>query len=206
MITIILGFLAKYTILERIKGAITFIIAHWRVFLIGLILTLSWHYYNKQVKRADSAIADKIVAEKALLEHVTADSLLAEKTIAENKLKEDKAREALSVAEVTANNQIDVIIGKEQTILQLSKKLEATYAQKSINYNLSHSGIVLQSESNLNSASEASTNSSAPASSEQVTDPACFRLRAELETLENACALTTVYYNEARTLLEIDRQ
>jgi hypothetical protein len=206
MITLILGFLAKFTILDRIKVAITFIIERWRIFLPVLILALIWHYYNVQVKRADSAIEDKIIAEKALLEHVTADSLLAEQTIAENKLKEDKAREAVSLAEVTAHNQIDLILGKEQTILQLSKKLEATYAQKSINYNLSNSGIVLQSESNLNASSETATNSSTLAESESDAHSTCIGLRAELETLENACALTTVYYNEARTLLDIERE
>jgi hypothetical protein len=206
MLTIILGFFAKFSILSRIKSAITFTIERWRVFLPLAILALAYYYYNAQVNRADRAVADKIIAEKALLEHVQADSLLAEQTIAENKLKEDKAREALSLAEITAHNQIDVILNKEQTILQLSKKLEATYAQKSINYNLYHSGIVLQSESNLNASSETATNSSTLAESESDTDPACIGLRAEIETLENACAITTIYYNEARTLLEIDRE
>lgn len=197
MITLILSFFARLSLFSRIKSAITYTIERWRVFLPLLILALIWHYYNAQVKRADKAIADKIVAEKALIEHVTADSLLAEKTIAENKLKEDKARKDLSIAEITAHNQLDVILDKDKTILQLTKDLKANYAQKTINYNLSHSGIVLHAESSLNSESETATNSSASAESESECDAAAYN------TLERACTIETIHYNLLREWADI---
>lgn len=175
---------------------LTFFKAQWRVILPVLIVGAGLLYLNHLQNSRDQAIADlnafKVQAQAEV-----------DKQIAINQLNLAKAQAEISRVDQEAQAQIlSVLQLSEKTINQLSTQIRNRYETK---YALDiTAGRVLPQSTSGDPIAETSSTAEGLASRQPNTDPACAGLRDEITDLENACALTTIYFNQCRAALDAD--
>ena len=160
-----------------ITNSISFIIKHWRIILVCLILCIAYYY-------------------KASYERTTHE-FEAYKTLIANETAKIKEKEAIAVKKVAklieSHNQIEVKLVKDKT--KLSKDLKGLYDVKTnADYRLSAYSQRLSMQP-YHSTSDIASNTSELAECKSNFDSAFTRL----STIEQACAVTTNDYNLLRS-------
>jgi hypothetical protein len=180
-------------------AAMTFFKAQWRV-LIPLAMLMGALWYVHALR------ADKIAAVNELATYKVQQKQLADEQAKTNAANMDKARAKASLAEVVNNNQVNAILeANNETIQQLTDKLKGRYETKSNNYTLgAGTGIVLPRSNSSDPLAKTASDTQGLASGGAITDPACFGLRDELATLEEATAITTSDFNACMITLDAD--
>lgn len=176
-----------------LSNAWSFILAHWQAFIFVFICLYAWHENNAY----NGAVKDLASYKKS----VNDAKLLAD---AESTIKQAQSQSKYDVANYIATNQINEIT-KNKSIQQITKSIKDTYEAKSIEYNMVHGvGVMLTPASDSGTPEKTPSNTEFTTSVKSVTDTACIGLRAEKEDLELACAATTAYFNQCRSLLDAD--
>lgn len=165
---------------------------------LGMILIvlamLAYHLYGDNSVRKER---------DALLSYKIEQTALAKAAIKENADNLVKAKAEVSLASVEAQNSIDVIVENSQkTVAEISENLRVEYENKLATMPFTYS--VLPASGDNSREAEAASNRQELAESGRIADTACAGLRAEKEILEEGCALTTVYFNQCRKLLDAD--
>lgn len=188
-----------------VKDLLTFIIAHIRIILIGLVLAYCLFQYLSAVHYGKSENKLKIVAQKALSDRVKADKEAAQKREAENRLKE-----------ILAQKKTDVETAKHDdalaTIARLSKlnkglKNETTINRRDIaNF---RDGLSLAIRREEDRATTRMLGNDTDRLTERDGDTAISRpvheVEAELEVCKEAGALAAADYNFCKSYVDIQQ-
>jgi hypothetical protein len=202
--TFILTWLAKLAIGSKLKKIMASPMALGTIILALLALWYYLFHHLPVVHQRDVAMKEKTQAVKALNDYTAAQSELAKAAIAENALKLEQARSAASLAEVEAQNQIAAIEwASQKTQAEIAENIRSEYENKLNTMPFTYS-VLPQAVGDSNREAETASAARELTEGGGITNPACAGLRDKLETLEEGCALTTVYFNEGRALLDAD--
>lgn len=160
--------------------------------LIGLaMVTYCLHLLNQSNNRANNA-------ERALAQYIAAQSALVAKQDKEYAEKLAIAQNQTTIAQFEAQQQLDKLnIDREQS----TKDLKALYENKISHLKramVSNSSGVLPSTGSTEQATETTSNTSKFAESESECYTTIAGLQEGYDTLESACIVTTVDYNQLR--------
>lgn len=167
---------------------------YWRIALaVAFIGALTLHVWSdNRVKAQRDGYKAQLTAIELLAEHQKKDY--------EAKLKYAEDNQAKS--EQVFKQQVDKLnINKES----LTNELRSIYANRKPKPNLVPvAGGVLPQSSSAESTTETASSAEGFAIREPIPDTAFTRLEAQYQTLEDACALTTIYFNQARARIDQD--
>jgi hypothetical protein len=183
-----------------LSNACGFILEHWQTFVFVLICLYAWYEHNAYNGAKSDIQACQLEAKT--FKHQIDEATL--KAVKESTVKQAQSQSKYDVASYIATNQINAIT-QTKSIKQLTKSIKDTYEAKSIEYNMVHgTGIMLTPTSDSGTTKETASNTEGLATGEPNTDPACAGVRTEKKDLELACAATTAYFNQCRSLLDAD--
>ncbi|MDI3349029.1 hypothetical protein PIGBHMHK_00631 [Mycoplasmopsis arginini] len=161
----------------------------WKPLIILFILASTYFAFNRLQSQRDAAIA-------TLNDYKQQQLVESEKQKAENETKLLFAREQLSKARVESQKQIDDLnLDKERVTNDLRRYYEVKLAKRVMD---DSAGIVLPQSGDTDTATETPCNTEGTPSSTSITD------RATIKLLEEACAMTTIYFNLCRSALDAD--
>ena len=169
-----------FSIIKLFLGnAIGFIAKHWRVILLGLIVSVALYYKSAY---------ERTVQELATFKHDIAE--LTAKTQHENEKKLIIAQNAVKTATLKSQAEMERLnLDRVRETKNLKGLYENTLNRTKFNYD---DRLRLEAERNRLGMSAADNDTSTLAESERNGDTAAYR------TLERACQITTIDYNELR--------
>lgn len=170
------------------------LLANWRVILVGLVLGATFYYFNALRSERDHAIAD-------LKEYVRLQTELSAKQEHLNQIKLIQAKNEVNVAKLVAKQQIEQFGLDREKLANEMRKLYETKIN-TLKRNLANSVRVLPSGDSASKTAEASSDPKGLAGSESDCHPALARLQEGYDTLEKACILTTIDFNECRAWMD----
>jgi hypothetical protein len=115
-----------------------------------------------------------------------------------------------NLADATVNQkQTEAVASKQIEDLNIDKStltnaIRGYYETKSIKHPMGNNTSKLLPPTAGDRTAETSTSAEGSATGESVTDTTCTAIQTQLSTLEDACALTTIYFNEARARVNQD--
>lgn len=176
------------------SGAMSFMARYWRIILPVLILAAAYLYVNSLQGQRDEA-------KKALSDYKAAQTALATQQIAENAIKLAKGKVSVNFSDQSATAQL--------TQLNLDRKhetdnIKALYEDKIAN--LKHNLAKRLQSSTTDSASKTTivtSDTETDSAAQSISNAAVTRIQAQYDTLENACIITTVDFNNLRTWADI---
>lgn len=173
---------------------ITFIKQYWRVGLaIALVVILSAHLLaDNRVK----AQRDEYKAQLTVIE------VLAKQQAKEYKLKLDNAKANQAESDKVAIQKISKLkLNKES----LTNELRSIYENRKLKPSLGPvARSVLPQPASAESTANIASSEQGLAESEPISGSACAGLQVKNEVLENALALETIYFNQARERIDRD--
>ena len=171
----------------------TFIVERWRVLIIASILALGAIHYLSLRNQYHIANAGKLIAQKALINHVEADSAAAKKREAENKLNAILAQKKTDASAAQHQSELSLIVAKGKADEIISHRDISNMRSK-----LRHTIKGYQTAGLL----ENDTNRFA----ERNGDPALFRqLQEELAVCKEAGAIAASDYNFCKSYVDIQQ-
>jgi Tfp pilus assembly protein PilV len=182
MFTVIIGFFAKYAILNKIKSAASFVLTHWRVFLVLAVLAYAAYQFNSLRNERDAAKQ----ALKTMVDAIAESSAKADR---ENAAKAMQAKIDIAMGEFKHKEMLQKLnIDRDKTI----KDLRGQYENRinGTNFNWSER-VRLESARGDIEGMQSPGNTETFAESLRECDGA-------YTTLEKACQVTTIDYNLLR--------